>query len=361
MRSTILLAGASAVQAYTVINHGLFLNKNVDALVKPGEYTSHMHTFAGSDVITNVRPTSAELQKGCYSGNNGNDLSVYWFPTLYYVNGTDYVEVPIFRFSTYYQDSGKAQIPFPPDLGLIAGNASAQDQASANHGFNLLEWWCESDAGETKDKAKFPTKTCSTHLQTILRFPDCVNPNNLDEYSYSGNTANRCPANMKRIPALRFSIRYDLRKIIPNGWTGTAPLQLSCSDKVGDGYCMHGDFINGWFPDAATNMLQADSEGKQTFKTITGQHDTAGTTASKCKAEDADPNNGTSDYKTSLEMMASGGKSETTPVAAAPVKEAVEAVEETCSTKRSIGSKSKRDAARRALVKALESLDALEE
>lgn len=78
MRSTLtILAGASAVCAYTVINHDQFMTKNIDALVLPGTYKSHMHSFFGSDAITNVKPTSAELQKGCYSGDNGNDLSVY--------------------------------------------------------------------------------------------------------------------------------------------------------------------------------------------------------------------------------------------------------------------------------------------
>ena len=78
MRSYLnILAGISAVQAYTVINHEQFMTKNVDALVVPGTYKSHMHSFFGSDVITNVQPTSADLQKGCYTGNNANDLSVY--------------------------------------------------------------------------------------------------------------------------------------------------------------------------------------------------------------------------------------------------------------------------------------------
>jgi hypothetical protein len=78
MRSTLsLLATVSAVSAYTVINHKPFMNKNVDALVVPRTYTSHMHTFFGSDIITNIKPTTAELQKGCYSGDNANDLSVY--------------------------------------------------------------------------------------------------------------------------------------------------------------------------------------------------------------------------------------------------------------------------------------------
>lgn len=283
------------------------------------------------------------------------------------MNGTDHVEVPIFRFSTYYQNAGYAEIPFPNDVGLIAGNASAQTQAGADHEFNLLSWWCETDATENKDAGKFPTKPCSTHLQTQLRFPDCVKTDTLDAYEYSTGawgTKNYCPEGMSRIPQLRFSIRYDLRKIIPDGWSGTAPLQLSCSDTVGDGYCMHGDFINGWFEDAAKNMLEADSDGKQTFKKVTGSHDAAGTTPSECKAEDADPTNGTSDYKTSLEMIENSGNtpvgSPSLPVVDGPANNET-VVEEACTTKRSIGSKSKRDAARRALEAALQALDALED
>lgn len=26
--------------------------------------------------------------------------------------------------------------------------------------------------------------------------------------------------------------------------------------QIGDGYCLHGDFINGWYEDAAKNMLE---------------------------------------------------------------------------------------------------------
>ncbi|KAH6625650.1 hypothetical protein C7974DRAFT_204806 [Boeremia exigua] len=362
MRSTLsFLASLSAVSAYTVINHKPFMNKNVDALVVPGTYTSHMHTFFGSDVITNVKPTTAELQKGCYSGDNANDLSVYWVPTLYYIKDDERIEVPIYRFSSYYQNSGYAEAAFPADTGLIAGNASAHTQAAADHKYNLLEWWCEMDESEAKDAGKFPTKTCSTHLQVQLRFPDCYSSETL-KYEYSevawGN-ANRCPDGMKRIPQLRFSIRYDLRKALPEGWSGTAPLQLSCSDTVGDGYCMHGDFINGWYADAAENMLKADADGKQKFKSVDGEHGT-GSKPSECTPEDADPNNGTSDYETSLTMMKNGGqKSDAAPAVGAAANDAV--IEESCSTKRSIGNKSKRDAARRALKKALEALDALEE
>jgi hypothetical protein len=164
---------------------------------------------------------------------------------------------------------------------------------------------------------------------------------------------------MLRIPQLRFSVRYDLRKVLPNGWSGTAPLQLSCSDTVGDGYCMHGDFINGWYADAAENMLKADDAGKQKFARITGEHGTE-PKESECTPEDADSSNGTSDYETSLVMIEHGGKTNGTAIVTKPPLNGT-VIEESCAAKRSIGSKSKRDAARRALRTALAAFDALEE
>ena len=78
MRSALLLLiGARLVSAWTELHHEPLMNKNIDPIVVPGTYTSHMHTFFGSDAVTNVMPTSADLQKGCYSGQNANDLSVY--------------------------------------------------------------------------------------------------------------------------------------------------------------------------------------------------------------------------------------------------------------------------------------------
>lgn len=139
--------------------------------------------------------------------------------------------MPISRFSAYYVDIDKAEIAIPQDYKVIVGNSAATSQTDVND-LAGIEWFCEGDAGETKDAAAFPSKTCSTHLQTLLLFHDCVNPMTL-ESAYSGtqnwNTTfkpdNRCPEGMKRMPRLRFSIRYDLRKAIPDGWSGEAPLK----------------------------------------------------------------------------------------------------------------------------------------
>jgi hypothetical protein len=113
----------------------------------------------------------------------------------------------------------------------VVGNSSATSQADVED-LAGIEWFCEGDASEDKDAAAFPSTTCSTHLQTLLLFHDCVNEDTL-ESAYSGTqnwnstykATNRCPEGMKRMPQLRFSIRYDLREIIPGGWSGAAPLE----------------------------------------------------------------------------------------------------------------------------------------
>lgn len=70
---------------------------------------------------------------------------------------------------------------------------------------------------------------------------------------------------------------------------------------MGDGYCFHGDFINGWFDDAQQNLLKAKG---QSFMRIDGAHGNGKIPFNKnCKPKDADPDNGTSDYHKSLEMM----------------------------------------------------------
>jgi hypothetical protein len=73
--AVILLVGAAT--AYTDIRHKRYMLKNIDPIVHPGKYKSHMHSFYGSDAVTKDLPTTAELQTGCPSGENPNDLSVY--------------------------------------------------------------------------------------------------------------------------------------------------------------------------------------------------------------------------------------------------------------------------------------------
>lgn len=224
-------------------------------------------------------------------------------PTLLYVKGSTYTPVPFSRFSAYYVGIEAAEIAIPQNYRTVAGNSKATNQTGVDDQAGI-EWWCEGDAGEAKDKAAFPSKTCSTHLQTLLLFHDCVNPTTL-ESTYSGTQhwtktfkpANRCPAGMKRMPRLRFSIRYDLRKIVPGGWNGPAPLILSS----GSSYSTHGDFINGWLPEAAENMLLANS--KRDFAPVTGPLGGSLGKSACAKPTDKEPTRGTSDYLTSVALI----------------------------------------------------------
>ncbi|ODM24160.1 hypothetical protein SI65_02133 [Aspergillus cristatus] len=268
-----------------------FMFKNIDPLVIPGKYTSHMHDFFGSDAINVSTRTSAELQGGCTTAENPNDFSTYWIPTLYYVNGSNYTAIKPYRFSAYYKELDSAEISIPQNLELLAGNVSATShhQLDKNAG---VQWF------------SFPTKTCKEHLQVLLLFPGCTNPKTL-KYAYSANPdwvdgygKNRCPIGMYRIPRLRFSIRYDLRSILPDGWFGAPPLKLSC----GVSYCMHGDFINGWLPEAAENMVKDAPSNDREYFHVHGPKD-EDDQGSECDAQDADPSRGTSDYWTSVRMM----------------------------------------------------------
>lgn len=303
---TLFSAGllAQLTSAYTQVNVDQpFMQKNIDPIVYPTQYDkSHLHSFYGSDAVTINTNTSAELQTGCTNAENPNDLSVYWVPTVLYTtdSGKTYKNVPVARFSAYYNlGETQAEVAIPQDLQMVAGKATATAQ-SAMDANAKSEWFCEGGPSSALDANGFPSKTCSTHLQQLLFFPQCVNTATLETgyKSTTYGTTNRCPTGMKSMPQLRFSIRYDLRKALPNGWSGTAPVKLAC----GSAWCSHGDFINGWTKEAATNMIATTAE-KQHFSAVNGalgQYN-AGST---CKSADADPSHGTSDYAASVAAMA---------------------------------------------------------
>ncbi|KAI6380114.1 hypothetical protein MCOR25_001766 [Pyricularia grisea] len=323
--SSILFSGAvvgslftQVALAYTVVQiPSSFMNKNIDPIKYPGAYDkSHLHSFYGSDAIKATTNSSAELQKGCTNADNANDLSSYWVPTLLYTkdSGKTYEPAPLFRFSAYYNlGETEAQVPIPQNLRMVAGNADATTAAEMPADAKI-SWFCETEktskAEDVEDDAKpsdnnstaavdkngFPSKTCSTHLQTLIYFPQCVNNVTLQTAykSKTYGTENYCPKGMYSMPQLRFSIRYDLRKALPNGWDGEAPLRQACGGNI---FCSHADFINGWTKMAAENMLATTKE-KQHFSLVTGDR-----VKTNCTQHDADPKHGTSDYAESLKLM----------------------------------------------------------
>ncbi|WYZ44812.1 hypothetical protein EsH8_VIII_000128 [Colletotrichum jinshuiense] len=303
MSPSILLAAgllAGVAQAYTQVNVASpFMTKNIDPIVFPGQYDkSHLHSFFGSDAVTINTKTSAELQKGCTNAENPNDLSVYWIPTPLYTTdgGKTYKPMPVSRFSAYYNlGETEAEVAIPQNLQMVAGKATATTKADMPTDAQS-SWGCENGGGESLDANGFPSTTCGTHVQQLLYFPQCVNTETL-ETGYKDRRGGSCPTGMKSMPQLRFSIRYDVRKVLPNGWSGTAPFKLAC----GPAWCSHGDFINGWTEEAATNMLATTKE-KQKFSAVSGSLGAYNAGVS-CKSADADPSHGTSDYAESVAAM----------------------------------------------------------
>ncbi|KLU90204.1 hypothetical protein MAPG_09168 [Magnaporthiopsis poae ATCC 64411] len=296
---------AQAALAYTQVNYpSPFMTKNIDPIIFPGAYDkSHLHSFFGADGVTANTKKSEELQKSCTNADNPNDLSVYWVPTLLYTKdaGKTYEPVPVSRFTAYYNlGEDPAEVAIPQNLTMVAGDAQAKTAAEMPAGAKV-QWMCESEkTGFPADRNGWPSKTCSTHLQTLLYFPQCVNVETL-KTAYkdrSHGTQNWCPQDMKRMPQLRFSIRYDLRRVLPQGWDGEAPLRQACGSNI---YCSHGDFINGWTPKAAENMI-ATTNDKRKYSAVDGERGKAGEKQT-CKQKDADPGHGTSDYAQSVKVM----------------------------------------------------------
>jgi hypothetical protein len=297
--TSILLASAGMATAFTNTQVKFFMRKNIDPIVMPGEYKSHMHSFFGSDAVNVNMSTTAELQQGCSTAVNPNDLSVYWIPTLYHVEGTTRTPIEPVSFFAYYNfDRDPAEVPIPPNFSALAGNTEAKTKADLIQGSDVT-WLCQSQAFDAGGKAHsdFPQKTCSTSLQAVLWFPDCVDSTTLKS-AYSKQTGGKCPAGMKTMPQLRFSIRYDTKKAVPNGWDGAPPLELSC----GGSHCFHGDFINGWLEESAKTMVTALTS-KRSWQAVDGPNGKAKAgTICKTKATDADPEHGTSDYAESVKV-----------------------------------------------------------
>ena len=225
-------------------------------------------------------------------------------PTLLYTGGSSPSPIVPARFNAYYENEQYAEIPYPDNLKMIVGNPDATTESAMDPNAQA-SWYCDGDTADGAKEGGFPANTCPSYLHHLLYFPDCVNTDTL-AYTYSSDTGNTnwCPTGSKRITRLRFSIRYSLQSIIPQGWSGKAPLDLSSSNNTGVAWSSHGDFFNGWDPEAAKNMLSAPGN---TFQYIAGSINNGEPTTSTCTASDADPNQGASDYETAYDLLS--GKS----------------------------------------------------
>ncbi|KAK3311837.1 hypothetical protein B0H66DRAFT_537267 [Apodospora peruviana] len=159
------------------VHYARYYSSNVTS--KKVDFWEPMNRTLGNGLVNAVSEQIKD--EGTRAGTDklptGN-FSVDWAPTLYHVDRDNYTEVNPVMLSTGYENIDKAEIPFSQDCYAVAGNASAKNQADVN---TEITWWCENGPEDinSRPRAALPTVTCSTHIQAILRLPDCVNTANI--------------------------------------------------------------------------------------------------------------------------------------------------------------------------------------
>lgn len=197
------------------------------------------------------------------------DSSAYWAPSLRLPDGTEVR--PLYQ-KTYYQTAGSEAnplIPFPAGLQLLAGDHKGTTQNPR------ISFLCNDGTGYSQSDqrtCKQPADGSTLQFNIGIQFPNCWDGKNIAaKPSGSPRKPNAvysddngvCPADYpKHIPTVNMNIAYqfpgatslDLRTV-----------QLSLDpimegekriDQWGTLYTAHGDFINGWAPDAAKFMTE---------------------------------------------------------------------------------------------------------
>lgn len=267
---------------------------------------SHMHTYFGGDVATDdsteLEDLTAEGTGSTCAGGTIN-RSLYWIPTMLRVeeDGAHTVVEPT-NFLAYYKNSlnvyGKTDpVIFSlnkgvPEKTLIA-RALPQALPAAWYKLKMIsysyegnpdvekgnnsEWECTSNSGGTSKTNNVMPLDCAPNstLRVQMWFPQCLNTQKqplapeesskaanysangqLEWLQFAKNRVNEdgCPSDTAddtwvRIPTLSYTVYYNV------GDTGNANWVLSSDHMMGDGRpgnSMHGDFMNGWTPAAAT-------------------------------------------------------------------------------------------------------------
>ncbi|EGY14242.1 hypothetical protein VD0002_g5693 [Verticillium dahliae] len=240
-----------------------FKRERIDPLATPGKENGHMHTFFGSRGIGPDAVTADELRASCGSCNVQADRSSYWIPTLYYVSKNATVPVKVAIFHVYYHGQNADRQPFPADFSIISGNPNlTEDEARAQGGIGME--WRFDDSSEEKESWQLPKQKGSGWLRGNIGFPtSVVRDESLGRYR---ECASKTETGCFNVLRMFFAIWYDLR----DDWfdfEDGAYLTLSS----GGGHTYHGDFINGWEPSMAEQIVRDTKNYVQAGETIGGE------------------------------------------------------------------------------------------
>lgn len=239
-----------------------------DPIVHPGHPgASHSHEFFGS-AATDASSTGSSLRGTRTTCEDTEDTAAYWVPTLS-VDGAP-VEPTFIR--AYYRATPGADVrdiePPPLGLAMIAGDSSAggdespaADEGDAHedgaHGHDHGGGEPTGEAGwgcglRPRQLHVEPPTDCTDLSPLTLRlgFPDCWDGENLDSDDHRSHVAasvdGACPDSH---PVLMTQLQVSV--VWPVTGVDAGRVTLS-SGPVGGA---HGDFLNGWDPDALADHV----------------------------------------------------------------------------------------------------------
>jgi hypothetical protein len=226
-----------------------------DPIVHPGHPgASHSHEFFGS-VATDADSTGPALRGTTTTCEDTEDTAAYWVPTLS-VHGVPVA--PTFARAYYRATPGAdvRDVTAPPlGLAMIAGDpdaGAAPDDGHGHHHGGASTSDPTGDAGwgcglrPRRLHAEPPTDcTDPSPLTLRLRFPDCWDGERLDTEDHRSHVAASvdgvCPATH---PVLMTQLQVSI------SWPVTGPDAGGVTLSSGAVAGAHGDFLNGWDPDA---------------------------------------------------------------------------------------------------------------
>jgi hypothetical protein len=157
---------------------GFSHRKNDDPIMHQGHPgASHNHTYTGN-LTVDASSTSASLRGGSTTCDLPEDASGYWAPTLYV--GTEAI-LPLAGIVYYVRRTTADVTPFPADLRMIAGNATARGAQPKN----VVSWGCGGIGGSVRF-ALVPACTEDQMLELRVQFPNRWNAKT------SGGDTSRC-------------------------------------------------------------------------------------------------------------------------------------------------------------------------
>lgn len=213
-----------------------------DPIVHPGEPgASHSHEFFGSRA-TDDTSTGESLRGTATTCEDTEDTAAYWVPTL---SVDDAAVAPTFVRAYYRARAGVdvREVTAPP-LGL-AMIAAITDEAG-HHGGSGGEggWGC--GLRPRRLRAEPPTDCVLRSPLTLqLRFPDCWDGERLDTPDHAAHVARSvdgaCPSSH---PVVMTELQLSVSWPVIGPDAGRAVLSSGPTAEA------HGDFLNGWEPDA---------------------------------------------------------------------------------------------------------------